>query len=265
MSEDIHTGIEAPDIDKKIILFSVGHRCTSASLIKELRLKFESYPFDWIVSKLDVVLHCIQDDFCQYLDQGNYEDLHSETFNHCDGEKRHICHETISFNKFYETTFLHETGGIEKNVLGTYGMMLAMTHHNICTDHDKGYFERCVARFKNVLGLPQRKYYLYVHPLMGNAEFEEKASSLLVYFMEFVHGFKECTNNSFGIFFVSVKNHARKNQRETIFENEDMIVFVLYTNDNLIDGGGVYEGDFYNEQYTILTTIENVIGIGRER
>jgi len=261
MSEDIHNGIEAHDIEKKLILFSVGHRCTSASLIKELRLKFESYPFDWVVSKLDVVLHCVKDDFCQYLNQDNYRELYSETFNLCDGEKRHICHENISFNNFYETEFNHDTGNPTDFSFGTYGMKLAMTHHNITTEKDKGYFERCVTRFRKILNLPQRKFFLYVHPLLGINQFEETSYSLLLYFMEFVEKFKQYTTNIFGIFFICVKNEERKNQIETMFENEEMIVFVLYTNQNLIDGGGVYDGDFYNEQYTILITIEKILGI----
>ena len=261
MSEDIHNGIEAHDIEKKLILFSVGHRCTSASLIKELRLKFESYPFDWVVSKLDVILHCVKDDFFQYLNQDNYRELYSETFNLCDGEKIHICDEYISFNNFYETEFISDKEKTKEISIGTYGMKLAMTHHNICNERDKGYFDRCVSRFRKILALPQRKNFLYVHPLLGINQFEETSHLLLIYFIDFVENFKQYTTNSFGIFFICVKNEERKNQIETMFENEEMIVFVLYTNKNLIDGGGVYDGDFYNEQYTILTTIEKTLGI----
>ena len=49
---DIHVGIQEQNLDDKPILFSVGHRCTTASLIKIMKMKFESYPFDWVVSKL---------------------------------------------------------------------------------------------------------------------------------------------------------------------------------------------------------------------
>ena len=44
-----------------------------------------------------------------------------------------------------------------------------------------------------------------------------------------------------------------------MFASNDLSVFVVYANNNLVDGGGVYDGDFYNEQHKILTTIERVI------
>ena len=65
-SDDIHVGLEN-NLENKPIIFSVGHRCTSASLIKELHMKYESYPFDWVVSKLDVINHCLNDNFKKCL------------------------------------------------------------------------------------------------------------------------------------------------------------------------------------------------------
>ena len=35
-------------------VISFGHRCSSASFFQALNLKIESYPFAWLVSKLDV-------------------------------------------------------------------------------------------------------------------------------------------------------------------------------------------------------------------
>ena len=68
MADDLHDGLVDNKLAEKTILFSVGHRCTSASLIKEMRHKFETYPFDWVVSKLDVLVHCIETDFTEYLE-----------------------------------------------------------------------------------------------------------------------------------------------------------------------------------------------------
>jgi hypothetical protein len=39
-------------------VISFGHRCSSASFIQNLNLKTESYPFDWLVSKLDIIKDC---------------------------------------------------------------------------------------------------------------------------------------------------------------------------------------------------------------
>lgn len=252
MDTDIHYGLNE-NLSGKPILFSIGHRCTSASLIKELHMKFASYPFDWVVSKLDVILHCLSDNFKEYMQVTNYQGMNSETFNLCDNEKIHICHENIVFNEYYEQLFNNH------NEKGTYGMMLAETHHDMRNEKDQGYFQRCVDRFKEMITIPRQKAYLYVHSLMGKNEFDIQSAELISKFIHFVDTFKTYAKQSYGIFFFAVKDHDRKNQVETVLQNEDMVIFVIYTNNDLLDAGGVYSGDFYNEQYTILITIEKVL------
>ena len=129
MSDDLHTGLSEDKYADKTIIFSVGHRCTSTSLIKEMKQKFETYPFDWVVSKLDVLAHSIETDFEEYLRVENYVDKLSETFNLCDDVKTHVCYENILYNKYYEDDYITDVK-IE-NKLGTYGMKLAMSHHDI--------------------------------------------------------------------------------------------------------------------------------------
>ena len=54
--QDIHDGISSDVVNHdNPLIFSIGHRCTTASLIKIMNLKFESYPFDWVVSKLETI------------------------------------------------------------------------------------------------------------------------------------------------------------------------------------------------------------------
>ena len=64
---DISLGLDEQINREDTIIFSVGYRCTSASLIKHLNLKFASYPFDWVVSKLDVITDCLETKFKHYL------------------------------------------------------------------------------------------------------------------------------------------------------------------------------------------------------
>ena len=47
---------------------SLGNTCHVAYLLKRLRWKPASYPFDWIRSNPEMVRHCIRDDFKQFLD-----------------------------------------------------------------------------------------------------------------------------------------------------------------------------------------------------
>ena len=258
MGDDIHDGLTDEKLVEKTIVFSVGHRCTSASLIKEMKHKFETYPFDWIVSKLDVIVHCIETDFEEYLRVENYVNKSSETFNLCDDVKTHVCNENIVYNKYYEDEYLPDK---LENQIGTYGMKLALTHHDIREEKDHQYFQRCVQRFKKILASPQQKFYLYVHPIMGMADYEKniKYGGLLYYLQAFPEYLKTKTTNSVGIFFIVVKNQERKGEIDILFESEDMIIHSLYANQDLIDGGGVYSGDFYTEQYKMLITIEAYI------
>ena len=51
---------------------SIGTRCISSQILQNLNIKKESYPFDWIISNLDIIKHCIQDDFKIFLDKQYY-------------------------------------------------------------------------------------------------------------------------------------------------------------------------------------------------
>jgi hypothetical protein len=228
-----------------------------------MRQKFETYPFDWIVSKLDVLVHCIETDFAEYLRVENYLEKQSETFNLCDDVKTHVCNENVVYNKYYESEYMSEN---TENKIGTYGMKLAMSHHDIRKEKDCQYFQRCVERFKKILALPQQKFYLYVHPIMGMADYEENVGhgGLLAYFNAFSDYLNTKTDNAVGIFFVVVKNQERKGQVDILFETDDIIVQTLFANKDLIDGGGVYSGDFYTEQHKMLITIETIVAKRKE-
>ena len=48
---------------------SLGTHCQSSDLIKDLHLKQESYPFDWIFSSPVMVINTLKDDFSQFLNR----------------------------------------------------------------------------------------------------------------------------------------------------------------------------------------------------
>ena len=252
--QDIYEGLTNEIPQNKPIIFSLGHRCTSTSLIKEMHQKFESYPFDWIVTKLDTIAHCIEDDFTEFLKIDNYDNMTSETFNICDGEKRHIINENVIYNKYYEEQSQHS------NDIGTYGMKLCMTHHDIRKEKDYQYFERCIQRFRNILSSNQKKYYLYTHPIMGFLDYVGTLDNTKKYFTYFTEFLKTKTQNSFGIYFLLVQCEDRKGIVDCIVKNDDYVIYVIFANKKLIDGGGVFCGeDWYTEQHQILKIIETII------
>jgi len=72
---------------------SLGQNCNSSWYLKQLGLKTESYPFDWVFSSSEIVCDCIQDGFEKYLDKSLIEPkkgsesashlyYHANMFNH---------------------------------------------------------------------------------------------------------------------------------------------------------------------------------------
>ena len=49
-------------------VISFGHRCSSATIIQNLNLKTESYPFDWLVSKITNELY-VEDFMIAHLNE----------------------------------------------------------------------------------------------------------------------------------------------------------------------------------------------------
>ena len=47
---------------------SLGNYCLTSMLLKENNLKYESYPFDWMVSCIENVIDIFSDNFTNFLD-----------------------------------------------------------------------------------------------------------------------------------------------------------------------------------------------------
>ena len=145
---------------------SLGYRCSSAGILKSLGLKQESLPFDWLVSRLPIIEHCIRTDFREFLNPDNYECIKGATHNYKTTDpssQQWICNESICFNKYYESTtstnisnlkyYLPQPISPERDA---YGYKLMMNHRNIKTSKvDEEYFTRCVERFKQLFNPTQ--------------------------------------------------------------------------------------------------------------
>ena len=81
----------------KYQLFPLGYRCSSAGILKQLQLKTESYPFDWLVSRLPVIQHCLETNFQYFIEDisNNYAQYKTITQHYeFDGTTTFICDET---------------------------------------------------------------------------------------------------------------------------------------------------------------------------
>ena len=109
---------------------SLGPRCHTACLLKRNNLKKTSYPFDWIFTNIDMVLHCLEDDFNIFLDKTYFtiKDTASKSQQHS------YYRENIDDHMF--------------------------NHHNPLIVKDYNYFVRCIARFKDLLKKKENKLFV---------------------------------------------------------------------------------------------------------
>jgi hypothetical protein len=109
---------------------SLGGRCHTASMMKECKIKKASYPFDWIFSNLEMIIHCLEDNFNIFLDKNYYsiKDPNHYKQNH----------------SFYAQDINEPT----------------FNHHNPLNEKDYSYFKRCCKRFNNLLEKPDFKLFI---------------------------------------------------------------------------------------------------------
>ena len=239
--------------------FSLGHRCTSSGILKYLKLKTESYPFDWIVSNLSTIRHCIETDFVDFLEPANYVKQKSFTGNILDTRTIVITEETCEKNIIYEA-LEHSHIGIRKSENdkpNTYWLPLAITHHSMLAEGDVEYFQRCVARFRDRMisgkhGGIDAKRYLYIHPYIGVYEYDYYKHALKkewVNFSEYIGG---KMGNIRGMFIVPVfLNKGLENKEivwEKLFRTEKAVGWkVEISNWAFTDGGETFSGQYENE------------------
>ena len=178
-------------------VISFGQRCSSASFISLLGFKTESYPFDWIISKLDVVQHCIETKFVHFLNENNYITKPTEACNIIDNTKYHICNESTQINTYYETYYKNDPTNTY-----TYKYKLALPHHNLNNVDTHEYYQRCIVRLYELFEMDIRKYYIHFYPIVGIYEFINNKDQMLIEFDIFSQFIINQTTNIFGIYFI---------------------------------------------------------------
>jgi hypothetical protein len=245
-------------------IFSVGYRCSTAGILKKLSLKTESYPFDWLISRTNVIRHCIENKFDEFMNTNNYEKRNTKTYNNKDTDNEgFICEENIIFNRFYQD---------EKKMdeINTYQYNLAMNHHNILEEKDNQYYRRCIERFQSLLCLNEPKMFIHITPLIVK-DIEYNIQYYLDECIDFYHFMKKQNDSHhhadkkeqniiIGLFYIIVKDlletHPKMN---VIYENYEQYskckIYVLYTNIDFIDAGETFMGNYNEEEEMIKNTI----------
>jgi hypothetical protein len=111
---------------------SLGENCHVARTLKSIGLRNEAYPFDWVFTSPQILLDCIENDFTTFM------------------------------NKQYHTEHPSST---DKSGHSLYGETF-FNNKNILDNKDYEYYERCIARFKDVMSNDDEK--IVVHMTTNN-------------------------------------------------------------------------------------------------
>jgi hypothetical protein len=117
---------------------SLGPLCQSSQILINNNLKRCSYPFDWILSNYNNIIHCIEDDFNIFLDSSYYINMSDNKCGH----------------SYYHPQMFY--------------------HNNPLNENDYIYYFRCVDRFKKLLQYEEHKLFIMIFTNMDNIEENSK-------------------------------------------------------------------------------------------
>jgi len=208
-------------------IISFGHRCSSAGFIEMCGFKKVSYPFDWCVSKLEIIKDCIETNFVHFSNKNNYKIYKTETFNMNDEIKNKNCFENTYINTYYDKYNINTS---------TYNYNLAFNHYNPIKNED--YYNRCIQRFQQFLNKDSKKCYIYFHPIIGIKTYENDKNSIIKTIDDF-NKYILTVTKIFGINFILIYNETDIKSNH-IIKDENYDVYILYCNKDFLDGGKTF-------------------------
>jgi hypothetical protein len=251
-------------------IVSLGYRCSSAGIIKSLGLKTESYPFDWLVSRLPIIEHCIHTEFKEFLNPDNYKTKSGVTNHYVSTDpssRQWICNESICFNEYYESAENPQTQYYLPQPLTSehdaYGYKLMMNHRNIKTPQDQTYYSRCIERWYSA---SHRRLVFYIHPAVFYDEFLQIRPKLIE---ELRRAHKSINPFGDGIYIIPVRtpfeyptNHCAKYVLEEQPDDESSQgcrICILWANREFIDAGEIFMGNCHAETYVIKDYLQQTV------
>jgi hypothetical protein len=237
------------------LFISFGFRCSSAGILKKLQLKQESYPFDWLISRLPIIMDCIDNKFSQFLKKENYVERHTNTYEMSESTNGFICDEYIQMNTYYQPKN-------KWNAENTYQYGLAMNHRQITNIEDYDYYTRCVQRFReHIIDSIDPKIYIHITPLITSESYVNNEKNIFnecELFDDYI--FNHVKGEISGLIFIMVKTEKDFFNTELLHTSTQSGTrfYVIYTNRDFIDAGETFMGNYYYEQQFIENTILNL-------
>lgn len=270
------------------VYISLGYRCSTASILKRLGLKHESFPFDWMISRLPIIKDCIETRFAYFIDPKYYVKKQTHTTHYHEGTTpvpMKICDETIYENIHYTNKYQTQPQNPTQNPLSikipeplsiengdTYAHLLAINHRNINEPETQAYYERCIERFLYYWDSPTKPVVgIYIHPTISETEYQTQSNDLQHEFREFYE--KTMPKHWSAVFFIMVRtthpypitDHIPK-CLQTIYKDDThnpddknpnshsryIRIYVVYTNRDFVDAGEIFMQNPYIETDAIL-------------
>lgn len=185
---------------------SIGTLCHSNQILKNNNLKTCSYPFDWIFSNCDNVIHCLEDNFKIFLDKSYYV--------------------TISNKKCGHSYYSHNM----------------WWHHNpLLNLDDYHYYIRCIIRFKKLLLCEERK--LFVMTFVNREIFNEEEKNNII---KFNNKFSKFTKNYTLLVIFHIKNKESHQSIFTHQDNIDFLELHTLSDSNGLQFNNNNDEDYLN-------------------
>lgn len=260
-------------------IFSLGYRCSSAGILKSLGIKTTSYPFDWLVSRLPIIEHCVENQFKEFLDPLNYEKKRSATHyypTNNPNSRQWICDEKIVFNRWYEkSNLLISTKDIYipqplDPANDAYAHQMMMNHHDITNETDRAYYERCVDRWNNMWNSSLKSLSLYIHPALNYDWHNRNKECVKSEILRF-HKSTQSPNRD-GIYIIPVitpfEDPTQHCAKYVLEEQPDDPAYpncricILWTNNQFVDAGEIFMGRCNVEEYVVLEYVQTTVQLG---
>jgi len=160
---------------------SFGPSCQTANILKRNDIKLFSYPFDWIFSNPDIISHCVEDGFKNFLDKNNYA-----TISQWQCENTYYNKNNVMFNH--------------------YNPLISNDHYH--------YYVRCVDRFKDLLRKEEHK--LFVMMVLNQTALHDHVKNNVIKFNE---KFSNHTSSYTLLFICNVPGKQENNHTFTYVNN----------------------------------------------
>jgi hypothetical protein len=199
---------------------SLGPHCHSSQLLKDNKLKRCSYPYDWIFSNVNMILHTIENNFKIFLDKTYYINISTKQCGH---------------------SYYHN------NMFNHFNPLINIDDYN--------YYIRCVDRFTDLLNNKEAKLFVMLFFNINNiSEFNKNN------IINFNNIFSTYTTNYKILIIINIHNKEQNYHNFTHNDNIDFLELHTLSSSNGVtfknNNDNTYLNNIINNMYVFNNKIE---------